>query len=283
MGEGIQILAQPFLMCLILTGIHTYLGIHVLGREVIFVDLALAQIAALGATAAFLFGYPLDSTGAYGFSLAFTLLGACVFSLTRSDERSFSQEAVIGICYAMAAAAVIVILDRAPQGAEHLRYLLVGNILTVQWAEIGTTGAAYLGIGLFHWAFRRRFLLLTFAPGEAVRMGVHPRVWDFLFYASFGFVVTSSVRIAGVLLVFTYLIVPAFAAMLLVEGVGRRLLLGWVLGLIGSLVGLGLSYGWDLPTGAAVVCTFGGLLVVAVLWRRIRVGRGGLRPPGARP
>lgn len=274
MGEAFQIMLRPFLMCLVLVGIHIYLGIHVLGREVIFVDLALAQIAALGVTAGFIFGYALDSTGAYFFSLAFTLLGACIFALTRSDERSFSQEAVIGITYAMAAAAVILILDRAPQGSEHLRYLLVGNILAVGWPDIMKTSVAYAVIGLFHWGFRRRFLLLTFSPKEAIRQGINPRLWDFLFYASFGLVVTSSVRIAGVLLVFTYLIVPTFAAMLLIDGVGYRLLLGWGLGLVGSLAGLALSYWLDLPTGAAVVCTFGILLTLAVLWRSYGTARG---------
>ncbi|MFQ5839371.1 MAG: metal ABC transporter permease [Candidatus Methylomirabilales bacterium] len=274
MEEAFQIMLRPFLVCLILTGIHTYLGIHVLGREVIFVDLALAQIAALGATVAFIFGYSLDSTGAYLFSLSFTLLGAGIFALTRSEERSLSQEAVIGITYAMAAAAVILILDRAPQGGEHLRYLLVGNILAVGWPEILKIFVTYLVIGLFHWGFRRRFLLLTFSPKEAIRLGISSRLWDFLFYASFGLVVTSSVRIAGVLLVFTYLIVPAFAAMFLVEGVVNRLLLGWALGVIGSLLGLVLSYRLDLPTGAAVVCSFGSLLILAVLWRRYATARG---------
>lgn len=268
MDEIIQIMLRPFVMCLILAGIHTYLGIHVLGREVIFVDLALAQIAALGATVGFIFGYALDSNGAYFFSLAFTLLGAGIFALTRPQERSFSQEAVIGITYAMAAAAVILILDRAPQGAEHLRYLLVGNILAVDWPEILKIFAAYAVIGLFHWSFRHQFLLLTFEPTEAVGAGINPRFWDFLFYASFGFVVTSSVRIAGVILVFTYLIVPAFVAMLLVAGVGNRLLLGWALGVIGSLFGLVFSYWFDLPTGAAVVCTFGIFLLLALPWRR---------------
>jgi zinc/manganese transport system permease protein len=270
MGEAFQIMLRPFLMCLVLVSIHIYLGIHVLGREVIFVDLALAQIAALGVAAGFIFGYALDSTGAYFFSLAFTLLGACIFALTRSDERSFSQEAVIGITYAMAAAAVILILDRAPQGAEHLRYLLVGK----GWSDIVKTFVAYVVIGLFHWGFRRQFLLLTFAPKEAIRQGVNPRLWDFLFYASFGLVVTNSVRIAGVLLVFTYLIVPAFAAMMLTDGVGYRLLLGWGLGLVGSLAGLSFSYWLDLPTGAAIVCTFGILLTLAVLWRSYGMARG---------
>jgi len=273
MTDAVQIMVRPFMMCLILAGIHTYLGIHVLGREVIFVDLALAQIAALGATVGFIFGYALDSTGAYFFSLSFTLLGAGIFALTRSDERSFSQEAVIGITYAMAAAAVILILDRAPQGAEHLRYLLVGNILAVDWPEILKTFGAYAVIGIFHWSFRRQFLLLTFTPKQAAEQGVNPRLWDFLFYASFGFVVTSSVRIAGVILVFTYLIVPAFAAMLLATGVGNRLFLGWTLGVVGSLFGLFLSYRFDLPTGAAVVCTFGILLMFAVLWRRLAATR----------
>ena len=259
---------MPFLMCLVLTGIHAYLGLHVIAREVIFVDIALAQIAALGATAAFLWGYDLESWGSYVFGLSFTILGASVFALTRSRERRVSQEAVIGVVYAVSAAAAVLVADRTPHGAEHLRSMLVGNILAVRGSEVIKVACLYAVIGLFHWVCRRPFLLISTEPGKAYDDGWRVRRWDFLFYASFGIVVTSSVRIAGVLLVFSYLIVPTLAANLLGGSVARRLAVAWGFGTFVSVVAMVASAILDLPTGATVVCAFGLiLLVLAVVTR----------------
>ncbi len=260
----LEFMLLPFLACLILTGIHAYLGIHVIEREVIFVDLALAQIAALGAIIAFLLGMELHSTTAYLFSLGFTFVGATIFSLTRLKERKVSQEAIIGIVYAVSAALSILALNRAPSEAEHIKYMLVGNIMFVEWSEIIKMAILYAGIGLFHFIYRKKFLLISLHPEEARKQNIPIRLWDFLFYASFGIVVTSSVEIAGVLLVFSYLIVPAISAMLLSNRLRTRLILGWALGSLTSLVGLYLSVVLDFPTGATIVCTFG-ILVVAVL------------------
>src|SRR4026208_5090 len=218
----------PFLMCLVLTGIHAYLGFHVIAREVVFVDIALAQIAALGATAALLFGVQIESWGAYGFALAFTILGALVLALTRSRERHVSQEAVIGVVYAVSSAAAVRPADRTPRGAEHLRGMLVGSILSVRGTEVVKVAALYVAIGLFHWLCRRAFFLISTDPPRAYRQGWRARGGDFLFYASFGVVVTSSVRIAGVLLVFSYLIVPALAGILLASRIGTRPVVGWL-------------------------------------------------------
>jgi len=258
----------PFLMCLVLTGIHAYLGLHVIAREVVFVDIALAQIAALGATAAFLWGYDLDSWGSYGFALSFTILGASVFALTRSRERRVSQEAIIGVVYAVSAAAAVLVADRTPHGAEHLRSMLVGSILAVRGREVLEVASLYALIGLFHWLCRRPFLLISTEPERAYRDGWRVRGWDFLFYASFGVVVTSSVRIAGVLLVFSYLIVPTLAANLLGGSVGRRLAVAWGFGTFVSVVAMAASAILDFPTGATVVCAFGLiLLILAVITR----------------
>jgi zinc/manganese transport system permease protein len=258
----------PFLMCLVLTGIHAYLGLHVIAREVVFVDIALAQIAALGATAAFLWGYDLESWGSYVFGLSFTVLGASVFALTRSRERRVSQEAVIGVVYAVSAAAAVLVADRTPHGAEHLRSMLVGSILAVHGSEVVKVACLYAVIGLFHWLCRRPFLLISTNPDKAYEDGWRVRRWDFLFYASFGVVVTSSVRIAGVLLVFSYLIVPTLAANLLGGTVARRLALAWGFGTLVSVVAMVASAILDLPTGATVVCAFGLiLLVLAVVTR----------------
>jgi zinc/manganese transport system permease protein len=259
----------PFVVCLILTGIHAYLGIHVIEREVIFVDLALAQIAALGAIVAFIFGMELHSTPAYLFSLGFTFIGATIFSLTRLKEKKVSQEAIIGIVYAVTAAASIIALDSVPSEAKHIEYMLVGNILFVQWPEIIKMAILYSIIGIFHFLYRRKFLLISLDPEEAQRQKIPIRWWDFLFYATFGVVVTSSVEIAGVLLVFSYLIVPAVAAILLSDKLKVRLLLGWLIGSVTSFIGLYLSATLNFPTGAAIVCTFGIVVVAVALFKKL--------------
>jgi zinc/manganese transport system permease protein len=263
---------MPFLMCLVLAGIHAYLGLHVIAREVVFVDIALAQIAALGATAAFLWGYDLESWGSYVFGLSFTILGASVFALTRSRERRVSQEAVIGVVYAVSAAAAVLVADRTPHGAEHLRSMLVGSILAVRGSEVIKIACLYGVIGLFHWLCRRPFLLISTDPDKAYDDGWRVRRWDFLFYASFVVVVTSSVRIAGVLLVFSYLIVPTLAANLLGGTVSRRLAVAWGFGTFVSVVAMVASAILDLPTGATVVCAFGLILLVLALTTRMTSG-----------
>ncbi len=282
MTEALPFLALPFLACLVLTGIHGYLGIHIVVREVIFVDLALAQVAALGAVIAFLFGYDLHSGGAYLTSLSFTWVGAALFALTRTRERRVSQEAIIGIVYAVSAAAVVLVLDQAPQGAEQIRHTLVGNLLAVTGHQVWKTALLYAAIGAVHYWWRANFILISVDSDEAYRRGLRVRPWDFVFYASFGLVVTSSVEIAGVILVFSFLIVPAVCATYFADRLWTRLVLGWALGFVVSVVGIYVSYVGDLPTGATVVCTFGlALLICGPL--SVLMRRGGLlRPPERR-
>ena len=263
-GELFALLWAPFLMCLVLTGIHAYLGVHVLSREVVFVDIALAQIAALGATAAFLLGWEADTWESYAFGLSATFVGALVLALTRSRRRHVSQEAVIGVVYAVSSAAAVLLADRAAHGAEHVRAMLVGNLLAVRGPEVVEVAALYAAVGVFHWLCRRPFFLISTAPDTAYREGWRVRLWDFLFYASFGVVVTSSVRIAGVLLVFSYLIVPALAGIMLGRTIPAKLLIGWGFGTLVSVIGMTASAAFDLPTGATVVCAFG--LTLVVLW-----------------
>jgi zinc/manganese transport system permease protein len=266
----LQFLAAPFVASLILTGIHAYLGVHVVERGVIFVDLALAQIAALGATAAVLLpfvGPDPHGPGVYWVSLAFTFLGAGIFSIVRGQSRRIPQEAVIGIAFAVASAATILVMSHATAESEHLREILVGNILTVSWNEVARTAALYAAIGAFHYVYRRQFLSISLDPSAAQAEGLSLRWWDFLFYASFGFVVTSSVAIAGVLLVFCYLIVPSVAAMLYADRIGPRLAIGWTMGTVVSVLGVFLSVALDMPTGATMVCTFGLVLVLMALAR----------------
>jgi zinc/manganese transport system permease protein len=259
---------------------HAYLGVHVVERGVIFVDLSLAQIAALGASIAIL----LPVTGGdphapivYWISLAFTFIGAAVFSTVRGHRARIPQEAIIGICYAVASAASILAMSKATSESEHLKDMLVGNILAVSWPEVAKTAGLYGAIGLFHYVCRRKFLAISMDHSGAVDRGVAVRFWDFLFYASFGFVVTSSVAIAGVLLVFCYLIVPSVGAMLYAESVGRRLAIGWTMGTVVSAVGVYLSLVLDLPTGATIVVTFGVVLAAMAALRPL------LRRPVSEP
>src|SRR5437016_9137204 len=274
--EVLQFLILPFLASLILTGIHAYLGVHVVERGVIFVDLALAQIAALGATIAILVGMDPHGTGAYWMSLGFTFVGAAIFSLLRSSRRGIPLEAFIGITYAVASAAAILAMSKATGETEHLKDMLVGNILAVSRGEVIKTAILYGCIGLFHFIFRKKFLAISLNHDKSEKLGINVRLWDFLFYASFGFVVTSSVAIAGVLLVFCYLIVPSVGAMLFADKIGTRLAIGWIMGTLVSALGCYLSVYLDLPTGATIVCTFGGILffmyLAHVVFSRARVG-----------
>jgi zinc/manganese transport system permease protein len=264
-----QILLPAFVASLILTGIHAYLGVHVVERGVIFVDLSLAQIAALGTTVAYLAGYDLHSSTAYLFSLGFTFLGAAIFAMSRVHRKTrIPQEAIIGIAYVVSAGIAILVMSKATQETEHLKDMLVGNILSVSWPELFKTAVLYSLVGFFHYLFRKRFLLISMNEAEAVRQGVNVRLWDFLFYMSFGFVVTSSVAIAGVLLVFCFLIVPSVSAMLFAERLGPRLAIGWTMGAIVSAAGVLLSFRLDLPTGAAIVATFGAALLILAGYRR---------------
>jgi zinc/manganese transport system permease protein len=246
----IEFLALPALACVALVGIHAYFGLHVLKRNVIFVDLALAQVAALGATVAFSLGHLPQGPAAYAYSLSFTLLAAVVLACTRAWSARIPQEAQIGVIYVVAAAAALLVVDRAPQGAEHIRQILVGNVLTVGVNDLAYAVALYIGVGL-----------------------VHPRItasgWlgDFLFYAAFGLVVTSSVALAGVLLVFAFLIIPAAIGMLYADRFRTQLLIAGCSGIVIAIAGLGLSYALDLSTGATLVCAYGAALALAGLSR----------------
>lgn len=271
MDEFLSVMGPALVASLLLTAIYVYFGIHIVRRGVIFVDLALAQVAAMGTTFAFLVGYPLEGREAYLFSLAFAFLGSLVFTLTRAREEEVSQEAIIGIVYAFAAAAMVLLVDKAPHGAEHIKYLLVGNILWVTWKTIGNLLIVILIVALFHFFFRHKFSLVSFNPEQARTEGISVALWDLFFYISLAWVVTSSVQVAGVLLIFSFLIVPAVCGILLSSSFRMSLLVGWLVGVGVSLAGSSLSYSWDLPTGATIICTFGITLLLIGALKRVGI------------
>jgi zinc/manganese transport system permease protein len=257
-------MAAPFVACMILVAIHSYLGLHIIARGVIFVDLSLAQMAALGGVVALLYGAAPDSREAFIFSLAFTCLGAAVFALTRTRTKSrVPHEAIIGIVFVTASAAAILVADRAPRGAEAIHDVLEGAIIWITWPTIVTKGIAYSALGLLHFLLRRRFLRISFDPEGAERDGWRIRWWDFLFYVSFGLAVTLSVPVAGVLLVFTMLVVPAVIAFLFSSDIRSMVTISWAVGMVASLLGLWLSYAGNFPTGPLIVCVYALLLLLA--------------------
>lgn len=261
--DYIDLLIWPTLAALVLTGIHVYLGLHVVQRGVIFVDLALAQVAALGMAIGVFIGLAHESVMIYIVALGFTTAGAALFALTRNIEDRFNQEAIIGIVYVVSAATMILVLSHLPEGSEHLNHLLVGSILFVSPSVVIKTAVLYSLIGIFHFYNRNHFYAVSNFPDSPILEKQHFRIWDFLFYLTFGIVVTSSVQIAGIFLVFSYLIIPAVAAMLTMKSIRDRLVFGWIFSLIGSLGGILLSVLMDFPTGASIVVTFG-LLLIAV-------------------
>lgn len=281
MSGFVELMLPPLIACIVLVAMHSYLGLHVIARGVIFVDLALAQMAALGATTAFLFDVSPDSTTGSLVALGFATIGAAIFALTRTEALRVPQEAIIGIVFVVASAAAILVADRAPRGAEHIKEMLSGTILWVTWPTILKIAAIYVGIGAFQYAFRRRFWTISFEPDRAIAEGWNVRLWDFLFYASFGLVITLSVAVAGVLMVFTFLVVPAVIAFFFTARQRWMAVISWVTGGVASAIGLGLSYAGDLPTGPAIVCTFGAALLLAGAIRRFWLARAG-EPVGAR-
>ncbi len=268
MNDFLSLMIYPFLACLVLTGIHTYLGQHVIERGVIFVDLSLAQIAALGASIALVMGYELNSPLSYWLSLAFTVAGALVFAFSRLKKQLIPQEAVIGASYAVSAALLILVLSLADEGDEHIREALVGKLLLVSQAEVIKMFLIYAAIGAFHFIFRKKFFMISKNHDEAAKH-LNVRLWDFLFYVSFGIVVTSSVKVAGVLLVFSFLVIPASCSILFAQTTKARVLTGWAIGFIASILGIGGSYFFDLPTAPTVICILGAMLYLTLFLKKI--------------
>ena len=266
-----EVMKWPFVACLLFPPLLVYLGLHVVRREVIFVDLALAQVATLGTCVALLMGYHFDDRITFWISLAVTFIGAAFFSWSRSTKKGpVPQEAIIGITFVVAAAGVILLLSRVAGGKEELEHLLTGDILNATKGDIGQRAVVFAVLGGFYAAFHRRFVLISSDPDKAFADGVRVRLWDFLFYAAFALVVVSFVRLAGVLLTFAYLIVPAVCGTMLAEDWMKRLGIGWGVAALASLLGLWASYRMDLPTGAAIVVASGLLLALVSIFGATR-------------
>ena len=271
----LEFLLPPFAMCIVLAGVHVYAGMHILRRDVIFVDLALAQMAALGSTVAN--AYSGHTTGhghahvEFDFhlilSFAFAALGALIFTLAGRARKHVSQEAVVGIVYAVSAAVMLLILSKAPDGGEDVKRVFGGVLLLTEWHDVSHSLIIYAGVGIAFYLGRRQFHLLTWAPEEAESKLKNPGLWDFGFYLIFAIILTVSIQSAGVLLVFSFLIVPAAITKLFWTGILLRLLVGWLLATCAALAGLGWAWHGDYPAAASIIVVFGVLLAAACLLR----------------
>jgi zinc/manganese transport system permease protein len=270
---GYPFVQYALLASLILAGIHSYLGFHVVSRGVIFVDISLAQAAAFGGVVAMLLGLDYHSMSAYFISLAFTLTGAGIISVSKMKDNRIPQEAFIGIVYAGFSAGVILLLSGHPGGMEELEHTISGSLLTVTVIDLRVTALIYSAIGVFHYIFRKQFFRISESAAENKSNGKSAGWWDFLFYGTFGLVVTSSVHIAGVLLVFSLLVIPPVTALLYTRRRGVRLTLGWLIALVGSVMGIALSASMNLPAGPSIIAVLIGILVVGVISRSIFRGR----------
>jgi zinc/manganese transport system permease protein len=265
MPDIIQLLKWPLIASLILPWLLVYLGLHIVQRGVIFVDLALAQVAAFGTCAGMLAGYDVHDWQSFAFSMGFTLFGAAVLTFTRSRNQRVPQEALIGIVYVVAAAASIVVLSKSAGGKEELQRSLVGELLVVPPVEVMKTFGLYVVLGIVHFLLRKKFFAISAGYESAAASGVNVAFWDFVFYMLFGLVVTSFVHIGGVLLVFSYLVIPAVCAAFLADSYRSRFLIGWGVATLSSVVSLFVTVKMDLPIGAATVCGLGVALILVIL------------------
>lgn len=265
MNLYLDLIIWPFLAAVVISGIHVYLGMHVVSRGVIFVDLALAQMAALGTAVGILIGLDPASTTTLVLAVLFTLVGAALFASIRSISNRIPSEAIIGITYVVAAALMILLFSHSAEGAEEVNHLLVGSILFVTPLQVGEIFIIYSIIGLLHYRFRHQFMATSRFRSEKLPPPKNSHLWDFLFYVTFGIVVTLSVKIAGVLLVFSFLIIPSVAALFFMDSPLRRMIYGWVFSLAGSVLGMFFSILFDTPTGTTVVVTLGLLLTLNTL------------------
>lgn len=259
----LDLILVPLVAALAILAINAYFGLHIIRRGVIFVDLAFAQIAALGSTVALLLGAAPGTTGSYAFAFVFTILGALLFSLTRTEEGHVSQEAYIGISYVVASAAVILLTSFTAEGAEHIKETLTGSLIWVTWPTVARIAGVYALIALFHWLLRRPLTAITFAPGTVRNV----RLWDFVFYITFGIAISFAVNVAGVLLIFSTLVIPAVIAFLYTNRLLPALLIAWAAGAVAIIGGVSVSFLWDITTGPLLVVAFGAILVVAALLR----------------
>lgn len=271
MAEFFTFMSAPAAGCIILSIIFTYFGCHVLKREIVFVDLSMAQLAALGATVAFIMEIELDTPESLAISILFVLVGGAFFTWTRSFTHRVPQEAVIGIVYIVAASAALLLSSFSVHGDEHLKTMLNGSILWITWKEVirqlSVSVIVAVLLGTYHKKIEEQSL--SYRSLGTTRISSFWK-WDFLFYVLLGMVIVFFIKTAGIFTIFTFLIIPATCAALFVDQLFKQFVVGSILAIAVSLIGLTLSFYLDLPTGATLVCSFGATFFIALILSKFR-------------
>ncbi|OGV61913.1 MAG: hypothetical protein A2283_18510 [Lentisphaerae bacterium RIFOXYA12_FULL_48_11] len=264
----VSMIGLPLLACVLLCLILGYLGLHVLKREVIFIDIAVAQIAALGALMAHIFiGVAPDSIPALLSGMGATLFAAFFFALTRNKASQIPIEAVIGITYALSASAALFLIGKGTGGHTHVQEMLSGGLLWVKTSELLWTSAVFAFVGACFGLFRKPFRRISDGYEDAVAAGMHVIVWDFLFYSLCGIVITLSVKLAGIVVTFCFLIIPATTSAIISTRWGIRLLIAWLAGIASSAAGLLFSQRMDFSAGVCVALFLGITLFACAVWK----------------
>jgi zinc/manganese transport system permease protein len=269
----IDLFTQPFILNALLVSIVmglllAYLGVHVVARGIVFVDLALGQISMLGvAVAAYL---EIDATIV---SIVFTMVGAFILSFIKVTDKRLKQEAIIGIIYAFASAVTVLLISKSAHGESDISEVLFGSLFTVTESSLISMTVVFAIIGVVHVVFRRQFFDLTNRFASHVPDESDGRMfdkWNFLFYLSIGLAIVLAVRAGGVIPVFSFIVVPPVAAILLTRGLAAVVAFALVISVIGSFLGLYFSVQFDFPAGSSIVAILGGLFMIAAAVRGVR-------------
>jgi zinc/manganese transport system permease protein len=264
----LSFMVQAFIAALITGAVLSYLGVHVVGRGIVFVDLALGQISSLGVAFAAFIG-----TGLTSIPLIFTLAGALLMSFINIRDKRLKQEAIIGILYAFASALTVLFISKTPHGDSDIQEVLFGNILSVSWGQISTLGIVFGIIALAHLVFFNKFFGLTksFENGENHLIGIF-NIWNFLFYISIGLAIVFAVKINGVIPVFSFLIIPAVSAIMLTKNNSAVFIIALIISVLASFFGLNFSFHYDFPAGSSIVAILGVLFILASVYKLLSSG-----------
>jgi len=268
MIENILFLSAPITMCVLMAGVMSYFGNHILSRGLIFIDIAVAQVAALGTMIGLLLGMAEGSLQVQLVSLAFTVVVIVVFALTKFERQKIPQEAIIGIIYGLGLGLAMFFAEHIPGGSNYISKTITGNILWVTWKNVATCSSIFIVVALIHMIFGKSFVRISASKDELPYSIAKVRAFELLFYISFSLVIVKAVPIGGIFLVFTLLIAPPTIATYFTSHWGKRFLWSWIIGILGSLAGIYISYTHNLSNGPAIVCLLG-IAAFALAFQRI--------------